>query len=602
MSLSPILLAAFWLVALLNPIFKKYDYGAEFPMLIIFGVLIAIVALIEYRKKREKAYLEQFLLWLFGIFVVLSFVFSQTQNVGFSEFLAFVSVITLYSIFAFKKIPWISKFLKVVSFGTILAVMMGFYLYFMEAETRMAGPFFNILYHANIWPNAFALFLIMAWPIFLLKKFPRGDFWAYFCLGITLTALLLTFSRGALIVLGGQTLLLAFYFFKRIKIKTILVVLSVSAFSFGLFWSANYLRAQKFETIDVEEKITFDNEEGLTSVNERKDFWQGAIILAKEKPLFGWGPFSFRYAYNGIQKTFLGNSDHPHNIFLKIAAENGLPAVGIFIAFLLTTLFKVASRFKTLDEGKRDFVYILFVAVAGAFAHNLIDYNFNFFANLLLLFLFMVFVRSFVVKEEKRIKFNLINSVIAFVIAIFSIYEGALLTLYYTVDAHYLDYSFFPRNHYLNEADEAISEKNYEEGLLTLDTQLKLNPLDSQAWYLKGVMDCEQNRLEQCRENMQKALKLNPMNNFSYYRDYLRILDADEAQALAATAFGLVNNYFHYVENNVHFTAYTTNVEAAAELVDLLRPYTTDAEFKDLLDKKSRMLQTADRLRKNKTF
>lgn len=571
-------------------------------MLIVFGVLLTVVAFIKYRKKREKAYLEQFLLWLFGIFFVLSFILSQTRNTGFSEVLAFVSVITFYSIFAFRKIPWISKFLKVVSIGTILAVMVGFYFYFMKAETRMTGPFFNILYHANVWPNAFALFLIMAWPVFLLKEFPRKNFWAYFCLSVILTALLLTFSRGALIVLVGQIALLGLYFFKRIRIKTILVALTVAVFGLGLFWTANYLRAQKFETINVEEKITFDNEESLTSVNERKDFWQGAIALIKEKPLFGWGPFSFRQAYNPIQKTFLGNSDHPHNIFLKIAAENGLLAVGAFIAFLLITFLKVASRFKTLDERKKDSVYILFVAVAGAFAHNLIDYNFNFFANLLLLFIFMAFIRSLVVTEEKPSKFGLVNLLIACVIAIFSIYEGALLTLYYTVDTHYLDYSFFPRNHYLNQADEALANDDYEKSLTALEKQIALNSLDSQAWYLKGVIDCEQKRLLLCRENMKKALMLNPMNDFIYYRDYLRILDGDEAQALATVSFGLVNNYFHYVENNVHFTAYTQNVETAAELIDLLKPYVTDADFSDLLDKKFRMLQTADVLRKNKTF
>ena len=41
------LIGGFWLIDLLNPVFKKYDYGAEFPLLIVFCVLLVVVGVEE---------------------------------------------------------------------------------------------------------------------------------------------------------------------------------------------------------------------------------------------------------------------------------------------------------------------------------------------------------------------------------------------------------------------------------------------------------------------------------------------------------------------------------------------------------------------------
>ncbi|MEK7085482.1 MAG: O-antigen ligase family protein [Patescibacteria group bacterium] len=101
-------------------------------------------------------------------------------------------------------------------------------------------------------------------------------------------------------------------------IKTVALVVLAGLLVVGIFVGTEKLRSLNHKVIDVENRLTFSGDESLTSKQERKDFWKGALELIKEKPIFGWGPFSFRYAYNPIQKTLLGNSDHPHNIFLKI--------------------------------------------------------------------------------------------------------------------------------------------------------------------------------------------------------------------------------------------------------------------------------------------
>ncbi len=610
-NISFIGLSAFWLFALFNPLFKKYDYGGGFPVLLVLGVLLVVVAFFEFKHKREGAFWEKLFLFLFIAALIASFVFSQTRNLGFSEVLAYSSILPLYYFFAHKKNCWSEKFLQIIVIGTVGAVVLGYVMYFFKSEPRFIGPFFNTLYHAHVWPNAFALFLLMSWPVLLLFFEKKGKWASAILVGFVLSGLLLTYSRGAMIVLGGQAALLFVYFLKRLDLKTVFLILLATIFACGLFFEANYFRSFSHDVVDLEERATFDNSEGLTSKQERIDFWRGAIELANEKPLFGWGPFSFRQAYNPIQKTFLGNADHPHNIFLKIAAENGLIALGAFLAFLITVFATVLRRFPKLAKKKKDAVFILGVAIAGGFAHNLIDYNLNFAANLLLLFILIIFVRSLVIGRKVKVKKAFIGAVFAVLIGLISLYEGGLLVLDQMVyDKSFLNNSFYPRNYYIYWTDYALAYDNFDGGLKLLDKQIKLNPLDAQAWYLKGAIHCDEDYeghdLALCRQNFKKALELNPMNEFEYYRAYVRALieigATDEILDISTEIHELLEMYFGYVKNNVHFTAYTSNVEAAAELTDLIFPYLPIDKTSDLLEKKERMLEIADRLRSEKEF
>ncbi|MFA6550681.1 MAG: O-antigen ligase family protein [Candidatus Gracilibacteria bacterium] len=609
-NFSFVALSGFWLVALLNPVFKKYDYGAGFPLVIIFGVLILIIAIHEFKKKREFTFLEPLLLLIFFLATVASFYFSQTQNIGLSEVMAFSSMIPLYLLFSNQKNDWHEKFLEVIAIGLFISVTMGFLFYFFYAGDRVFGSFFNILYHSNKWPNAFALFILMAWPAVLFLHKWKFNALRIFGTAFLLAAFLLIYSRGALIVFGGQLVLMFIYFFKRIRLKTIGLFLLIIILGIGIFTAANYIREYKYQNIDLQEKVTFGNGEALTSMQERSDFWNGAIELIKEKPLTGWGPFSFRYAYEDFQKTFLGNADHPHNIFLKIGAENGLIALSAFGLFLLTILITVLRRFPKLSQTKKDFVYLLFVAVAGSFAHNMIDYNLNFMANLTLLFMLMLIIRSTVVVKDSKERFSILSLAIAIIIAVFALYEGTILILSQTINPAFLSYSFYPRNYYVADAEQDLLQNDFAGALKSLKQEEKLNPLDAQALYLEGTAYCDKDFKEAnplvCKTAFAKALSLDDMNNFEYYRDYLKMVNKNNLdlldQQIIEQAKELIRSYFGYVKGNIHFTAYTENVEAAYETAGLLLPYLTPEEAKLFQKERENMLQTAKILRANKTF
>lgn len=607
---SFLVISAFWLFALLNPVFKKYDYGAGFPLVILFGIVILFLAVKEFENKREKVFLEPLFLVIFFLAIASSFYFSQAKNYGLSEVMAFSAMIPFYLLYAHKKNDWTEKFLKIITVGIFLSVIIGFIFYFFYADLRAFGPFMNILYHANKWPNAFALFLLMSWPIMLIMH--KGKFTIFRIVGLAfvLAMFLLIYSRGGLIVFGGQLILLAIYYFRRIRLKTILTVLTIALFSVGIFTLANNVRELQHQTIDIEEKATFGGGEAITSMQERKDFWEGSIELIKEKPLFGWGPFSFRQAYNPIQKTLLGNSDHPHNIFLKIGSENGLIALVSFMAFLFVVFFTVAKRFPKLSKVRKDFVCLISVAIAGGFAHSLIDYNFNFISNLLLVFILLIMLRSAVVVKDTQEKKSFPAFGIALIIAVFAIYEGMFLLLSQTVNYNFLSSSFYTRDYYFSLAEKSTEHNNFGQALTALGKSKNLNSLDSRNDYFEGMVYCDKDFHSYspmvCKSNFAEAIAKNPMNDFRYYVAYVELMSINSMSEndweIIRKSTELLKNYFEYVELNLHFTAYTENVESAHKLAHLIAPYLSAEEAETIKKESEKMLSTAQKLRTNKAF
>jgi O-antigen ligase len=75
----------------------------------------------------------------------------------------------------------------------------------------------------------------------------------------------------------------------------------------------------------------------------RTPLWADAIKLIAERPLTGHG---FQIIYHEFGRTYFPHIDstwfqpHPHNTYLHIAAQLGLPALGLMVIFALVTLYR----------------------------------------------------------------------------------------------------------------------------------------------------------------------------------------------------------------------------------------------------------------------
>lgn len=109
--------------------------------------------------------------------------------------------------------------------------------------------------------------------------------------------------------------------------------------------------------------------------------WNFAWLMTQERPWMGWGLRNFTALYEAKMHLWLG---HPHNLFLMLTAETGIPATLIFCgliswilsqAVLLLCVWSNAAPTATKYQWNQDklmiFTYLL--AFAGFTLFNLLD-------------------------------------------------------------------------------------------------------------------------------------------------------------------------------------------------------------------------------------
>lgn len=99
----------------------------------------------------------------------------------------------------------------------------------------------------------------------------------------------------------------------------------------------------------------------------RSTQWSFAWDMATERPLTGWGLRSFTPTYEAATQTWLG---HPHNLFLMLAAETGLPAAISLVGIVAWILGRGGLwLWQTSQWSGRDrFSYVVTLLAFGAIA------------------------------------------------------------------------------------------------------------------------------------------------------------------------------------------------------------------------------------------
>lgn len=229
-------------------------------------------------------------------------------------------------------------FLDVVSGGGVLA----------DNVRRLSGP----LPH----PNALALFLVRPLALAAALSIVKPSWRRY-----TLPPLLLiglatfgTFSRGAMIALVGLALLLAVHTSMRTRLVMLGTVVVTGMVAILL---AGDRMLSAF---------------GGGSVSLRIDIWTSAIQMIRDRPVLGYGPDQFLYAYapRYILPTAWDErfTAHAHNLIADSWIRLGI-AGAIMACVALVIVFRAALVNRPLAP----VAYAATVALAAALIHGLID-------------------------------------------------------------------------------------------------------------------------------------------------------------------------------------------------------------------------------------
>jgi O-antigen ligase len=101
--------------------------------------------------------------------------------------------------------------------------------------------------------------------------------------------------------------------------------------------------------------------------------WQFAWSLTQQQPWTGWGIRSFSALYKAKMQIDLG---HPHNLFLMLSAETGLPSALLFyglISWILIAGFQVLRKFKDLADVDKLILFSYLVVVIEWVLFNTVD-------------------------------------------------------------------------------------------------------------------------------------------------------------------------------------------------------------------------------------
>ena len=627
--LAPLVLLAFLPLSIL----WKGGKTLETTWLLVAVAWFCTLAYWSRRKEEADASaLVPLRLWvplmLFLCWTFISYITSSVGNYGLDEVLRDSSLILLFLWMLRESsrdaygAPLALRCFQILIVSVVVAAFLGILVYIFQPVPRFVGSFFDWRFHTDYWPNAWAELVLMVWPIAwtrchpstTLRVTPRvmvsvvepwtrnAVLWnlaSFTGAGLLLASLFLSYSRAAYVAFGLQVALWCFIRWRlegsirravwnRPSLGRTMATLCITV---GMVLSFNALRAQFSPVQSTVEKITFTAAEGTSSITERAQFWKQAWDLMWERPLFGFGPYSFRFVQTRLQEGVFATSDHAHNILLKYALERGLPAAVLFIVFLLTI---VIPALRTLAQGTSSpppLLLPLTLSITGVLFHLLLDFNMQFVGVALPFWLIFALLYRKVLQfsslqpaeslqpplSPTLLRFSELS--LATTLMLLALFEGRFL-LISSIGRHAeargdiataltwyegARVEMFSRDLHLSRAHLSLLQEKPKNALRALDDYFHVNRYDARAWKLFGDTQMLLNDLQAARSAYEEAYRLGKWNHLGALRgliDALRAQGQKEIIAQRRVEFDtLLSAYLEAIERNTHFIALTPNVE-----------------------------------------
>ncbi|MBW4477899.1 MAG: O-antigen ligase family protein [Tolypothrix brevis GSE-NOS-MK-07-07A] len=189
---------------------------------------------------------------------------------------------------------------------------------------------------------------------------------------VNFVALILTNSRNAWAIAIGACLAYAVYQGWRIIVAFVSsVVASIMLAAFAPQAIAVIFRkvVPAFFWARLNDQMYPDRPTALM----RKTQWQFAWSLAKQRPWTGWGLRNFTELYKTHSQIRLG---HPHNLFVMLCAETGLPITLLYCGLFGWILFgcvQVLLRSKDIDQKDKLILFSYLLVLVGWVLFNTAD-------------------------------------------------------------------------------------------------------------------------------------------------------------------------------------------------------------------------------------
>jgi O-antigen ligase len=359
---------------ILLPSFRSVDYK-DSAASIGFFLLLLLRAWKFYLKPQIRFSILDFYLLLYVGWVCLSLSWSAAPTASWEYLGRFLPWIGLYLMVRQDDredapswvIPaWMAALGAACLYGLMQKSGLDFYLEYLQGATgRIFSSFGN--------PNVYAGFLVLSWPVLLLRPFQKKknewELWIRIAVGmLVFINLLMTDSRAGFLSFVLQGFLLLILIGAQVyRDKSWRIVLAL----FAVLITAGGL----FVAIHAGNRPT-----------ERLEVWKGAVRMAADKPGMGWGINQFSLNFKPYMSASLAEqmgkdntfAEHVHNEPLEMWVElgvTGLVLAGIFWVSLAGRALRRINEIKAGNDAIPWGAIGLLLSLAGAGFTNLFDYN-----------------------------------------------------------------------------------------------------------------------------------------------------------------------------------------------------------------------------------
>lgn len=227
-----------------------------------------------------------------------------------------------------------SRYAKCALFaGMVVLMLLSYSMYFGWIPIAKFG--YSTIHHIT---HSFFMAILAFWALqnsLVLKerdkKWYRVVFFSVFLLAMA-NLFFIAFGRSGMVIFA---ILLVLTILQKLRIhQTILSLLLVCGLLIGIYFTSQNFSARVDATIN--EVVHYQPGVSRSSLGMRFDWWHNSIQLIEKSPLIGYGTGSFATEQQKIitdKKT--QPSDNPHNEYLLLGVQLGLPGIFVFLALLI---------------------------------------------------------------------------------------------------------------------------------------------------------------------------------------------------------------------------------------------------------------------------
>ncbi|MDA2937814.1 tetratricopeptide repeat protein [Acidobacteria bacterium AH-259-A15] len=371
-------------------------------------------------------------------------------------------------------------------------------------------------------PNLFAAFLVISLPLLLSGFFTKQRTAKYIfatCIVLAIVSLLLTGTRAALL---GSSISIVLFF----------------GISYGKADKKRYLWALSITIILVVAGFLYSSKAkgtGIQLLELRQYWWQTAMKITRDHPLFGTGVGSFNVYYPAYRKKSteiaLGEKiwaqihdrriEHAHSEFLEVLSDLGILGFLLFLGILFAFFYKYYSAW---DPKKKYLVAGNCCAVMALLIHSLYSQNLRF-VFVAMFFWLNLALQSALLPEPKTEEKPTLNAgkIIASLLLL------PLLTMVFL--GHSL--KIFSAEYHAKEGLGFYKTGNYPEAEAHLEQAVENNPQDKPSLYCLGISQYRLEKFAKSKETLLKLIEVDPNFLQSHYwlaNNYVRTQDPENAK------------------------------------------------------------------------